>query len=50
MVVFNIASADIAENDHKIEKTEDRVTRIITWTLFRAKSFYKIIMYQIKKI
>ena len=36
MVVFNIAAAEIAEsqlmlfeNDHKIEKTEDRATQII---------------------
>ena len=25
------------ENDHKIERTEDRATRIITWTYFKIK-------------
>ena len=49
MVIFNIASAGIAgcytENDHKIERTEDRATQIITWMHFSLGAHFLLISF-----
>jgi hypothetical protein len=50
MVIFNIASADIdesqlmcyIEDDHKVERIEDRPTWIMTWTHFSRRTIAEI--------